>query len=275
MSKLLLVGFVGFGVFLFITFILYLYQDHLIFHPQNLAEDGRQLIREQSYVEEIILDVSEDVRIHGWLVNNKNNEPAPLLIYFGGNAEEVSHMIDQAKKIEPWSILLMNYRGYGASEGSPSEQSLFHDAHIIYDTMVSRPDVLEDQIAVMGRSLGSGVAVYLADTRPIQSVILISPFDSITRIAKGTYPFVPVQLFLKHPFDSISKVPNIEVPLLSLIASEDRIIPPESSMNLIDQWAGTTSTFLIEGKGHNNIHMTPVYWEEIRNFLNDQFNEKE
>src|SRR5690606_12067614 len=118
----------------------------------------------------------------------------PLVIYFGGNAEEVSWMLEEAPRRAPgvgW--LLVDYRGYGSSGGSPSEKALVEDAFRWYDRFAAGRKAY-----VFGRSLGSGVAVQLAARRPVAGVILIAPFDSLVEMGRHYYPVLPVDLLLKH-----------------------------------------------------------------------------
>jgi len=183
--------------------LIYFLQERLIFFPQPLAEDPLKA-NTGAAIEEVSLMTSERVRLHGWLVRAAAAPtPAPLLIYFGGNAEEVSWLAQTADRYAGWSLLMLNYRAYGRSEGKPGEAALFADALQIYDYAVSR--AAAGRVAVMGRSLGSGVAVYLATQRPIAGVILVSPYDSVESVARGVYPFLPIGLMLKHRFDSLAR----------------------------------------------------------------------
>ena len=118
-----------------------------------------------------------------------------------------------------------------------------------------------------GRSLGSGVAVRLAAHRPVRAVVLVSPFDSLRSIARKQYPFVPVSLLLKHPFDSLAHAPEIAAPLLVVAGDHDRLIPAKYSRRLHDAWGGPKRWRLLEQADHNDIHARSGYWPEIRDFL--------
>ena len=138
--------------------LMYLLQDSLIFHPQRLAEGQRLAISKGSSVESVLLDAADGTRLHAWHVKGD-----PLILYFGGNAEEVSWMLDAATRRTPGAgWLLVDYRGYGSSDGAPSEKALVADALQWYDHFKSSAS----RIYVFGRSLGSGVAVQLAAQRP-------------------------------------------------------------------------------------------------------------
>ena len=204
--------------------------------------------------------------MRGWLVRSAA-QPAPLVIYFGGNAEEVSWLAGAADQFAGWSLLLVNYRGYGASEGKPGEKELFADALAIYDYAVRRADVDASRIVVMGRSLGSGVAVYLAANRPVQGVILVSPYDSITEVAQRHYFYLPVKLLIRHPFDSLSRVGGIRAPLACIVAAEDNIIPPAHSRRLFEAWPAPKTWHEIARADHNTVSGEPAYWQAIAAFL--------
>ncbi len=121
------------------------------------------------------------------------------MIYFGGNGEEVSWLVPEFSRVPDWAALLVNYRGYGLSEGQPSETKLYRDALALYDRATRRPDIDSGRVIVMGRSLGTGVATYLASQRPVAGVVLISPYDSLVQVAREAYPFLPVNLLAPTP----------------------------------------------------------------------------
>jgi pimeloyl-ACP methyl ester carboxylesterase len=231
--------------------VVFLLQDQLIFFPQR-SPPGAQ---------SVFLDAADGTRLHA-----RKIEPAagaPLVVYFGGNAEEVSWMLDEARRRAPgvgW--LLVDYRGYGASEGSPSEKALVADALRWFDHLGAH-----ERIYVFGRSLGSGVAVQLAAARPVAGVILVTPFDSLVDVGQRHYPFLPVRWMLRHPFDSAARAPGIAAPLLCLVAARDEIIPPAHARRLFDAWKGAKRWVELDGAGHNSTDGAPTFWPAIREFL--------
>src|SRR5438552_15324587 len=185
---------VAVGVPLFVCLI----QERMLFFPRPL--ESRPAPRPN--VEEVSIVAADGVKLRGWLVKG-DGTPAPLVIYFGGNAEEVSWLVDLADQFAGWSLLLVNFRGYGESEGKPGEKELLDDGLVIYDYAKGRREADSQRIVAMGRSLGSGVAVHLAAHRVLRGVILVSPYDSIVEVAKRHDPFLPVSLMLRHRFDSL------------------------------------------------------------------------
>ena len=237
--------------------LMYLAQDSLIFHPQPLREAQRAQIASRPGIESVFMDAADGTRLHAWHVKGD-----PMVLYFGGNAEEVSWMLDHAARRAPgvgW--LLVDYRGYGASGGSPSEKALTEDALRWYDRVAGK------KTYVFGRSLGSGVAVQVAAARPVAGVILVAPFDSLVEVGKRHYPFLPVNLLLKHRFDSVSAAPNITAPLLCIVATDDEIIPVAHAKRLYDAWAGEKRWVGLEGAGHNSTDNAANYWTSITAFL--------
>ena len=193
---------------------------------------------------------------------------AALVIYYGGNAEEVIASGAEAERLYgERAVLLVNYRGYGASQGRPGEKALVSDALEIFDWAAARPDVDPAHVMLHGRSLGSGVAVAVAAARPARCVVLTTPFDSALQVAARTYPWLPVGWLLRHPFDSTALAPRIEMPALFLIAEADNVIPKQHSERLAERWRGTVEKRYFPGFGHNDLDLHPGYAQAIREFL--------
>jgi len=244
--------------------VVYFMQDRLLFHPQPLNEIQRKEIeRRFAGVEEIVLQ-ADGTRLQAWHV--KAAPGKPLVIYFGGNAEVVSWMIEPARSRAPGTgWLLVSYRGYGGSEGEPSETTITADALRWYDYAVK--ELGATQVIAFGRSLGSGAAVYLASQRKIHSVVLVAPYDSLVEVAKHHYPYLPVRLMLRHPFESIERAPGLDMPLLCIAAGSDQVIPPAHAKRLFDAWAGPKRWLELEGADHNSTDGAPAFWPAITAFL--------
>lgn len=248
--------------------VVYLAQDALIFYRQPISEQRRvEITRRHPAVAEVFLTAADGPRIHAWYVKSGS----PLVIYFGGNAEEVSWMVEAASaEVSGASWLLMDYRGYGQSEGSPSEKALVADALALYDHAVNLPGTDPKRIYAFGRSLGSGVAVALAAERPLTGLILVTPFDSLAAVAKRYYWYLPVDWMLKHRFDSVVLAPSLKTPLLCLIAERDEVIPAVHGERLFEAWGGPKRKAVLAGAGHNTTDAHPLYWSSIRAFLVQQ-----
>ncbi len=245
---------------------LYFAQERLLFLPQPPASppsgaSGRAL-------EDLAFETPDGVRLRGWLVRARATR-APLVVYYGGNAEELSWQLREPTWPASWSLALVNYRGYGASEGSPSERGLFADALLVLDALLRRPDVDATRIALVGRSLGSGVATYVAANRPVAGVALISPFDSVTALARRQLPWLPVALLLRHPFDSRSRAPGIRAPLVAIVGGRDTLVPPSHSRELYEAWAGPKRWVEIAAADHNDLGAFPEFAAAVAGFLRE------
>jgi uncharacterized protein len=247
------------SVLLALPVALYFLQERLIFHPQPMSETSRALLAEKA--QSIFIEAADGTRLHAWHVPG-----TPLVLYFGGNAEEVSWMLARAARNAPGTgWLLVDYRGYGSSAGAPSEESLVADALRWHDHATAQLGARS--VIVFGRSLGSGVAVQLAAARPVDGLILVAPYDSLTSVARHYYPYLPVQWMLKHPFDSLAHAPAIAAPLLCLVAEQDEVIPLVHSKRLYDAWQAPKRWVALRGAGHNSTDEAPAFWQAIREFL--------
>jgi uncharacterized protein len=247
--------------FVLIHAFLYLMQEGMLFYPRPLHPDVRAAVRKAlPQAEEVVLKTADGHQLQGWFVPGGPT----ALIYFGGNAEEVSGFALDAAELPGVSLALFNYRGYGGSTGKPGETALFADALTIYDYVLSRG---AKRIVAMGRSMGSGVATYLATQRPVSHVVLVTPYDSIAAVAQAAYPFVMVDLLLRHRFDSIARAPSIDAPALILAGAADTLIPPSHAAALAKAWRGPVTHLVLPRAGHDDISMHDGYWRAIRAFL--------
>ncbi|MES2935841.1 MAG: alpha/beta hydrolase [Pseudomonadota bacterium] len=187
------------------------------------------------------------------------------LIYFGGNAEDVSaNLASFATAFPDHAIYLLHYRGYGGSTGQPSEQALRADALALFDHVYRE----HADIAIVGRSLGTGVAIRLANQRPASRLVLVTPYDSIQAIAAQQFPYFPIQWLLTDKFESWRDAPNIRIPTLLLAAQFDEVIPRANTERLYATFpAGIASLVIAPGSGHNTISDSAGYLKAIRDAL--------
>ncbi len=189
--------------------------------------------------------------------------PGPdALIYFGGNAEDVSHNMPGFSVTFPnAAIYLMYYAGYGGSSGSPSEKSIFADSIALFDYVHAQ----HPNVVVVGRSLGTSVAVRLASLRPITRLVLVTPFDSLADAAVARYRYFPVRWLLRDKFETWRFAPQVEAPTTILVAEKDEVIPPASTDRLRRRFKeGTVSYVVVGGAGHNTISDSPDYWTLLK-----------
>jgi pimeloyl-ACP methyl ester carboxylesterase len=184
------------------------------------------------------------------------------VIYLGGNAEDVSAslpLLDQA--FPEHALYLMHYRGYAGSTGKPSEQALVADALLLFDRVAAA----HPEVVVVGRSLGTGVALQLAGRRPVHRLVLVTPCDSILGLAEQQFPWFPVRWLLKDKYESWRYAERIDVPTLVLAAEHDELIPAWSTQRLMSRFKpGVASMRVIAGVGHNTISASPAYIRALR-----------
>jgi pimeloyl-ACP methyl ester carboxylesterase len=184
------------------------------------------------------------------------------VLYFGGNAEDVSQDApDLANTFPRTAIYLLDYPGYGGSSGNPSQQSIFAAALALYDRVRAE----HPNITIIGRSLGSGVAVWLASQRPVARLILVTPFYSLADVAAHHYPYLPVRWLLRDKYDSWSYAAHVTAPTRIIVAADDEIIPRSSSDRLRTSFRdGLVSYVVVPGAGHNDIQLNPDYWNLLK-----------
>lgn len=187
---------------------------------------------------------------------------AKALLYFGGNAEDVSSSMAELANLFPaHAIYLMHYRGYGASSGRPTELALHSDAQALWH-LASQS---HSQITLMGRSLGSGVAVRLASQQPAAvRLILVTPYDSIEEVAAAQFAWLPVRWLLKDRFDSAAWVAHLRMPTVVVSAENDEVIAPERTAALLKRFSpGVAQATQILNAGHNDLQLNPAYARAI------------
>ena len=229
---------------------LWAFQRQLIYFPQPRSlDDGASLMT-------LVVDdtpVKVTVRPHAG---------PKALVYFGGNAEDVSlNLTDFSRAFPDHALYLLHYRGFGGSGGTSSEEANQRDAQALFDQVRGEhPDIL-----VVGRSLGSGVAVRLASQRQAAGLVLVTPYNSLEEIAVGRFSWLPVRWLLRDKYLSWQYAPSITVPTLLIAASEDRVIPRASTERLLSHFvAPVASLAVVEGAGHNDLSHYPRYLELLR-----------
>jgi uncharacterized protein len=244
------------STYLLIALYLYFNQRSMIYLPH----------RESFTAPAKTIEIESDGHtLKGWVVNP--GRPRAIL-YFGGNAERIHHNIDAFRQTFPdYSVYLLNYRGYGASEGTPTEEGLYTDALAIYDRLKAH----HRRISVIGRSLGGSIATSLAASRRVEKLILITPFDSAARLAQKFYPYLPMALLLKDKHDSLSRAAAIDSSVLMLVAGDDRIVTREHSERLAAGFRPQQlEVVVIPAATHNDISSHPLFYASMARFMQIQ-----
>lgn len=184
------------------------------------------------------------------------------VVYFGGNAEDVSRAVPHLARIFPEAaIYAPHYRGYGGSTGRPGERALVEDGVAVMDDVAAR----HAHIVLVGRSLGSGVAMQVAARHAPDRLVLVTPFDRMAALARHHVPWLPAGLLLRERYDSADIAPALRVPTTLVVAARDSIVPPARARALADAFApGVARIVVLEDAGHNDVDAHPGYAAALR-----------
>ena len=222
---------------------LYLMQQSMMYYPQPAASDTPWIGLPGS-------DAQVRVAVH-------EDSGAEAVVYFGGNAEDVSRTLPELRQAFPGRALyLLHYRGYGGSAGEPGEVALARDALALFDLAQAR----HAQVDLIGRSLGSGLAVRVASQRPVRRLVLVTPYDSLQEIAADLYPWMPVRWLLRDKYESWRYAPRVRAPTVLIEAEHDQVIPRASTRQLLGRFApGVAQLVVVPGADHNSVSDDPRY----------------
>ena len=255
---------VGYGAIVALAFA---FQDQLLFQPSHrliATPDAAGMAYETVH-----LDTEDGETLHGWWV------PAPdvsrgTLLFFHGNAGNISGRLESVQQFHRLglNVLIVDYRGYGQSTGTPSEQGLYNDAEACWQYLTETREVAPEDIVVFGRSMGGGPATWLATQHTPGALILESVFTNVPDVGAHHYPFLPVRALATNQFDNESRVATIDVPKLHIHSRDDRVVPFELGRAVYEAAAEPKQFLDIEG-GHNDGFLVSEesYLETIDAFL--------
>ncbi len=246
-------------------------QRRLVFNPTNKREVANP--RSSGHrTRPIVLRATDGTKLSGWLMTPQVPAPHPAVVYFGGRSEEVSWVVRDAGKLFPgMAVLAVNYRGYGASQGDPAENHMVEDGRLLFDWLAERHHVDPSKVAVVGRSLGSGVAVQVALERPVHSLVLITPYDSILSLAKRKFRAMPIEYVLQHRFESVKYAPSLKAPTYVLRAATDDVVPHSHTDALVSKLVRLHRDETVPDSDHMNIPYLATTQARIAEFLVSQF----
>jgi hypothetical protein len=262
-------GFLVVGAVLLLVVLLVaalvLRQDRLMFHPTR-----RLAATPESYgldATELSVVTEDHVRLHGWWIRGAGHR---VLLYFHGNAGNAADRLERARALHDrlgLDVFLVDWRGYGRSEGSPSEEGLQRDGRAVYRTAIDsgfRPD----QIVLFGESLGTAVAIDLATKWACAGVVLETPFLSARALARVHYPWVPLAL-VRNQWDNEARVADVPVPKLFIVAERDEVAPAAQGRRLFEIARGVRELLVVPGAHHNDVWIVggEAYWGAWQKFL--------
>jgi len=258
--------YLAFFILLFFLYVRYL-ESKSVFYPSRLLASTPEAIG-LAY-ENVSIMTEDDVHIHGWLV--KAPSAKSTLLFFHGNAGNIADRLGKIELLHGMNlnVLIIDYRGYGQSGGSPTEGGIYQDALAAYEYVKAREDLGGQNVIVYGASLGGAVAVDLGSRRPVAALVVDSSFSSAADIAKGIYPFVP-SFLIKTKLDSMIKIKQVVAPKLFFHSIDDLTVPYKLGRKLYEAAIQPKKFIDIVGDhtgGH--LHDREKFEQELTMFLKD------
>ncbi|MCU7905266.1 MAG: alpha/beta hydrolase [Candidatus Thiodiazotropha sp. (ex Epidulcina cf. delphinae)] len=266
---------IGLSVYLILLFYLYFNQTNLI-HLPDLPT--RRLVATPDRLglefEPVTLVTEDRVKLTGWFLPHK--EPRAALLFFHGNAGNISHRLESLELFHRLglAVLVIDYRGYGGSEGTPSEAGIYRDAEAAWRYLTVTQGIPGEEILLFGRSLGGAVAAYLASRYPSMGLVLESTFTSVPDIAAEHYPWLPARWLAKYRYNTRERLADVHTPVMVVHSRKDEIIPYSHGRELFSL-ANEPKRFLELNGDHNYGFLADagVYrrgWDEFIRFCRNQ-----
>ena len=261
------------GAYAVLSIYVYYMQSSMIYYP-NMP--GRDLVATPENIglnfQNVEFFTEDKVRLHGWFIPGKNAKRTVL--FFHGNAGNISHRLESIEifhRLE-LNVFIIDYRGYGQSEGKISEQGTYRDAEAAWNYLINTQGINEQEIIIFGRSLGASIASWLASKHTPAALIIESAFTSIPSMGQRFYPFLPVRWLTHFKYDTKQYVKNISCPVMVAHSKNDEIIPYDEGREIFDA-ATEPKQFLEMRGGHNDGFLVsgPTYIEGLRSFIYGTF----
>ena len=222
------------------------------------------------HYEDVEFRAADGARLHGWWV--PAGARAPTLLLFHGNAGNISHRVELLARLHRElgaNVFIFDYRGYGRSEGRPSEQGTYRDGEAAWLYLRGRADLDPEAIVLYGRSLGSAVAVDLAVRKACRGVILEAPFTSAAEMARTILPLPGIGRLVRTRYDSLGKIKGLRVPQLVLHGDRDEVVPYRQGRRLYEAAPGPKEFYTVRGAGHNDTYLVGgrAYFATLKRFL--------
>jgi uncharacterized protein len=218
--------------------------------------------------EDVRFQSADGTKLHGWFVPNARAKRA--ILYFHGNAEQVGDLVDLVAHLRDTldaAVFVFDYRGYGQSDGRPNEAGCIADGRAAQTWLANKLGTPANQIVLMGRSLGGGVAVAIAAETGAQALVLENTFPSVVDVAARHFPWLPVRWLMKNRYDSVARIGQFTGPLFQIHGELDDLIPPQFGRRLFDAAPSAIKHFVgIPNRGHND-PWPAGYYRDLAAFL--------
>ena len=233
----------------------------LMYSPEQLGMD----------FDDVYFSASDGVRLNAWLITASDD--APVVLWFHGNAGNIADRLENARLLvdRGLSLFMVDYRGYGKSEGAPSEKGIYADGQGAYNCLMSR-GVKQENLIVFGRSLGSSVAVYVASNNDCAGVILESAFTNMADMARVHFPIIPGMGSFKHKFNSTDRIGSISAPILFTHGDKDELVPYDLGRRLFEAAGPENEFYTIRGAHHNDTYFVggTEYFDRVESFVREK-----
>ncbi len=264
--KLLVIVLVAYAAF---TAMVYYSQASLIYYPDFPSRSIVATPADRGLAfDEVNFSTADEIELHGWFV--PANGAVGTLLFFHGNAGNISHRLESIQLFNAigLNVFIFDYRGYGQSEGKPSESGTYRDADAAFEYLSKTRGINGREIILFGRSLGAPIAAYLAGQQCSAGLIVESGFSSVPSMAKRLYPFLPVEWLSRFRYHTASFVSNLNCPLLVVHSKQDEIVPYEEGRLIFEAAQGKKSFLDILG-GHNDGFLVsgPSYINGVKDFI--------
>lgn len=227
--------------YLLLVVLMYLLQSQMVYHPQKSITYTPEDVG-LSY-EDVTFSTEDGLDLHGWYI--PGDESDVTVLYFHGNAGNISGRLQTIQLLHNLglNVFIFDYRGYGKSQGSPSEQGTYKDARAAWNYLASKRDIKNDRIVIMGRSLGGAVASWLAAQKQPAATILESTFTSAADLGADLYPWLPVHSIISYEYNTLENIKQIRSPLFMAHSRDDEIVPYHHGQTLLEA-ANDPKTFV-------------------------------
>ncbi|MCH8312520.1 MAG: alpha/beta hydrolase [Nitrospinae bacterium] len=247
-------------------------EDKIIYHPHKYPQGIWNPSSFNVKVEDVFFQAKDGTKLHGWYIPSANAQAT--LLWFHGNAGNLTHRLENIQQLQPLAlnIFIFDYRGYGKSEGKPSEAGIYQDSQAAYDYLIREKNVVPlENLFLFGRSLGGICAVEVASSNPAAGLILESVFTSARDMAGQVFPLLPIGWAIRSKFSAVEKVPYLKLPKLFLHGTKDEIVPYKLGRKLYSAAAEPKEFYDIEGAGHNDTYSVGgrEYFSALNRFITD------
>ena len=247
--------------------MLYFFQERILFHPEKLPKDF-QFQYENQKVKEYNLEIKEGVVINGLHFRAENSKG--LVYYLKGNSKSIKGWGKFAVDftLHGYDVIMIDYRGFGKSTGKMSQESMKHDALLVYDKL--KEVVKEENIIVYGRSLGTGLATKVASMNNPRMLVLACPYFSMSKNIKRYLPFIPLGLVMRYQMPTYKWIKYVDCPINIIHGTSDKVIKFTSSLRLSKMRPNLTRLYPVIDGGHKDLHNFDDYHIALKEILNSK-----